>query len=48
MRYEAKFLSIAIVTVQNFNEITHKKEHKKIIDKFLNRLLNYGYVFTAF
>src|SRR5690606_31023918 len=39
MRYEAKFLSIALVTVQNFNEITRKKGHKKVIDKFLNRFL---------
>jgi len=38
MHYEAKFLSITIATVQNFNEIMRKKWHKKIIDEFLNRL----------
>jgi len=34
-----KFLSIAITTVQNFNEIVRKKEFKKIIDIFQNGLL---------
>jgi len=38
MQYEVKFLSIAVATVQNFNEIMRKKGHKKIIDEFLNRL----------
>jgi len=36
--YGAKFLSIAIATVQNFNEIEHKKGHKKTIDIFQNSL----------
>ena len=31
MQYEAKFLSIALATVQNFNEVVRKKGHKKII-----------------
>ena len=42
MHYEAKFLSIGLVTVQNFNEIRRKKGHKKTIDKFPNRLLGIG------
>ena len=39
MQYEVKFLSIAVVTVQNFNRLMRKKGHKKIINGFLNRLL---------
>jgi len=38
MQFEAKFLSIAVVTVQNCNEKMRKKGHKKTIDKFLNKL----------
>lgn len=34
MQYEANFLSIAVATVQNFNEIMREKGHKKIIDRF--------------
>ena len=39
MPNEAKFLSIAKATVENFNEVGRKKGHKKIIDIFQNSLL---------
>ena len=39
MRDEAEFLSIALPTVQDFNEVARKKRHKKIIDMFQNGLL---------
>ena len=42
MQFEVEFLSIALVTVQNYNKKMRKKRRKKTIDKSLNRLLNDG------
>ena len=47
MQYEAKFLSIAVATVQNFNEIVHKKGHKKISDIFQNSFLTHHFLFFS-
>lgn len=38
MQYDAKFLSIAVATVQNFNEIVRKKGHKISNHTFQNGL----------